>query len=173
MTKKYEFQVNILGSNNGIEVKEYHQGEIIEKQDLSEELFNAWLEREIIKDLDKKADKNVDKKNDDVNNSEDKKEENTEGTTKTGEADVNKENADVDKENLEDIPVPDDAEEITKEDAQKLLIEEVKKVLEENPINTEKLKEYGIQLGIKNMAQTVNPDTIIKKVKDHLAKIAE
>lgn len=165
MTKKYEFQVNILGSNNGIEVKEYRQGEIIEKQDLSEELFNAWLEREIIID--------VDKKTADVDNSKDKEEENTESTTETGEADVNNENADVDNKNLEDIPVPDDAEEITEEDAQKLLIEEIKKALEENPINIEKLKEYGIQLGIKNMTQTVNPDTIIKKVKDHLAKIAE
>lgn len=174
MTKKYIFQENILGSINGIDVKEFKKNEIIEKQDLSEELFNAWLKREVIVD--------VDKKNNDVNNSGEKEEKDAEGTTETGETDVNNsvkdgenvengENADGTEENLDDITVPDNADTITNEEAKKLLIEEIKKVLEAEPIDTDKLKDYGIQLGIKNMNKTVNPDTIIKKVKEYLAEI--
>lgn len=174
MTKKYIFQENILGSINGIDVKEFKKNEIIEKQDLSEELFNAWLKREVIVD--------VDKKNNDVNNSVEKEEKDAEGTTETGETDVNNsvkdgenvengENADGTEENLDDIPVPDNADTITNEEAKKLLIEEIKKVLEAEPIDTDKLKDYGTQLEIKNMAKTVNPDTIIKKIKEYLAEI--
>ena len=168
MTKKYIFQENILGSINGIDVKEFKKNEIIEKQDLSEELFNAWLKREVIVD--------VDKKNNDVNNSGKKEEKDAEGTTETGETDVNNsvkdgENADGTEGNLDDIPVPDNADTITNEEAKKLLIEEIKKVLEAEPIDTDKLKDYGTQLEIKNMAKTVNPDTIIKKVKEYLLEI--
>ena len=149
MTKKYIFQENILGSINGFDVKEFKKNEIIEKQDLSEELFNAWLKREVIVD--------VDKKNNDVNNS-----------VKDGE---NVENADGTEGNIDNIPVPDNADTITNEEAKKLLIEEIKKVLETEPVDTDKLKDYGTQLEIKNMAKTVNPDTIIKKVKEYLLEI--
>lgn len=58
--------------------------------------------------------------------------------------------------------LPEGTEEIEEKDA---LVLEAKNILENPNIDTDKLKEIGIALGIKNMEKTVNGDTIVNKVK--------
>lgn len=58
--------------------------------------------------------------------------------------------------------VPEGTEEIEEVEA---LVLEAKSILENPNIDTDKLKEIGIALGIKNMEKTVNGDTIVNKLK--------
>lgn len=60
----------------------------------------------------------------------------------------------------------DDAEDIKNDD-----VSQMRELLGAENIDTNKLKELGVKLGIKNMYKTVNPNSIIEKANRYLQEI--
>lgn len=157
---KFVFNENISGSNNGFDIIDYKEGQVIEEKDISKKLLDAWTERGVISPEEEQEgeEEDVDNSGEDVNNN----------TSNTGNEEVdNFLNGKTDK-------VPEGTEEVTEEEA---LILEAKaifeKVDEEHPLDTDRLKEIGIALNIPNMNKTVNPEKIEEKMKKYLEEKTE
>lgn len=166
---KFVFNKNISGSNNGIDIVDYKEGQIIEEQDISKKLLDAWKEREVISPLEDEEDGEVDVDNsgDDVDNSENSGEAEVE-TSNTGDQQTD------DFLNGKTDVVPEGTKELTEEEALVLEAKAIfQKVDEEHPLETDRLKEIGIALGIANMNKTVNPEKIEEKMKKYLEELAE
>ena len=160
---QYIFKQNIAGSNNGIDIVDYKEGQIIEEQDISKKLLDAWKEREVIFPIEEDGEGGKV----DVDNSENSGE--TEGeTSNTGDQKTD------DFLNGKTDVVPEGTKELTEEEALVLEAKAIfQKVDEEHPLETDRLKEIGIALGIANMNKTVNPEKIEEKMKKYLEELAE
>lgn len=186
---KFVFNENISGSNNGIDIIDYKEGQVIDENDISKKLLDAWTERGVISPEEEQEDNEEDVDNSDgnVDNSQDGEGENADEQGEEGQEDVDNSGEDVNNNtsntgneevdnflNGKTDKVPEGTEEVTEEEA---LILEAKaifeKVDEEHPLDTDRLKEIGIALNIPNMNKTVNPEKIEEKMKKYLEEKTE
>lgn len=186
---KFVFNENISGSNNGFDIIDYKEGQVIEEKDISKKLLDAWTERGVISPEEEQEDneEDVDNSDGDVDNSQDGEGENADEQGEEGQGDVDNSGEDVNNNtsntgneevdnflNGKTDKVPEGTEEVTEEEA---LILEAKaifeKVDEEHPLDTDRLKEIGIALNIPNMNKTVNPEKIEEKMKKYLEEKTE
>lgn len=170
---EYKFTKDILGSNNGIAVQEYKEGQIIAKQDLADVLFTAWVENGTIVPADEQDIPEGEVEENEAEGEEEQEEEETQETSETQEESSEEQGEDIPEGEVvegfdEEEEIPEEAEEISEEEALKL---EAKKLLEadETSIDVERLKEIGIALKINGMATCSKAETIVKKVSDFLA----
>lgn len=170
---EYKFTKDILGSNNGIAVQEYKEGQIIAKQDLADVLFTAWAENGTIVPADEQDIPEGEVEENEAEGEEEQAEETQEETSETQEESSEEQGEDIPEgevvEGFDEVEeIPEEAEEISEEEALKL---EAKKLLEadETSIDVERLKEIGIALKINGMATCSKAETIVKKVSDFLA----
>ena len=179
---KFVFNENISGSNNGFDIIDYKEGQVIDEKDISKTLLDAWTERGVIS-----PEEEQEGEEEDVDNSQDGEGENADEQGEEGQGDVDNSGEDVNNNtsntgneevdnflNGKTDKVPEGTEEVTEEEA---LILEAKaifeKVDEEHPLDTDRLKEIGIALNIPNMNKTVNPEKIEEKMKKYLEENTE
>lgn len=168
---KFIFNEDISGSNNGIDIIDYKEGQVIDEKDISKKLLDAWTERGVISPEEEQEDdeENVDNSDGNVDNSQDGEGENADEQGEEGQGDVDNSGEDVNNNTSNT-----GNEEVTEEEA---LILEAKaifeKVDEEHPLDTDRLKEIGIALNIPNMNKTVNPEKIEEKMKKYLEEKTE
>ena len=186
---KFVFNENISGSNNGIDIIDYKEGQVIDEKDISKTLLDAWTERGVVSPEEEQEgeEEDVDNSDGNVDNSQDGEGENADGQGEEGQGDVDNSGEDVNNNtsntgneevdnflNGKTDKVPEGTEEVTEEEA---LILEAKaifeKVDEEHPLDTDRLKEIGIALNIPNMNKTVNPEKIEEKMKKYLEEKTE
>lgn len=151
--EKYYFTKDINGSNNGIVVEEYKEGQIIEKADLNAELFDAWLEAGILKDAGEPVEA-----------------EQTEAGDKPDEIgeDNDREVIVAGDGGVHEIPT-----ELTEEKIGEL-VHEAKTILEvpeganltDEDIN--KIYEIGVELKIAGMLTSKKPQTILDKMNKYI-----
>lgn len=177
MAKQYVFTKDIAGSNNGIDVVEYKQNQIIEVEQLSEALFIAWYTAGVIKEL--PVGKDVEEFLDGETN------ELPEGATEVSEDEVKElaEDAGAEENDNAGTNTPEDDKNSTEEQADNAeltdekkgeLVYQAKEILElpEGAKLTDediaKLKEIGIELKIAGMFTSQKPQTILDKINAYI-----
>lgn len=94
---KFVFNENISGSNNGFDIIDYKEGQVIEEKDISKKLLDAWTERGVISPEEEQEDneEDVDNSDGDVDNSQDGEGENADEQGEEGQGDVDNSGEDV------------------------------------------------------------------------------